>query len=191
MATVETRKMTADEFWEWTRRPENEGRRFELERGEVVEMPPPGEKHGILCGWINHLLWQYVLRRGTGAAGANDTGLRVEEGPDTVRGPDLILFAETQPLDQLNPRFSTRLPRLVVEILSPSDRPNRTNRRVGQYLQRGVPLVWLVDPETRTVGVHRMGQFPITLDEAEELTGMDVLPDFRLRVADLFTLPGT
>jgi Uma2 family endonuclease len=190
MATVEASKMTAAEFWDWTHRPENEGRRFELERGEVIEMPSPRERHGILCGWISHLLWSYVLRRGSGAVSTNDTGLQVEQSPDTIRGPDLILFAESQPLDRLNPRFSTRIPQLVVEILSPGDRPNRTNRRVGQYLQRGVPLVWLVDPESCTVGVHRMGQYPVTLDESEELTGMDVLPDFRLLVAELFTLPG-
>jgi Uma2 family endonuclease len=190
MATVTTKSMTAEEFFEWCRRPDNEGRRFELDRGEVVEMPSPGELHGILCGWISHLLWEYVLRRGAGAVSSNDTGLLVESNPDTVRGPDVMLFAEGLPLERLNLRFSTRLPLLVVEILSPTDRPNKTNRRVGQYLRRGVPLVWLVDPETRTVGVHQPGQIPVTLDETEELTGFDTLPDFRLRVTDLFNLPG-
>ena len=39
--------MTAEEFWEWANRPENEDRLWELERGEVIEMPPPGTVHGV------------------------------------------------------------------------------------------------------------------------------------------------
>lgn len=190
MATVATGPMTAEEFHDWATRPENRGRWFELERGEVVEVPPPGELHGILCGWIAHLLWAYVARRGSGAVSANDTGLLVEEGPDTVRGPDLMLFAESLPLDRLNRRFSTRIPRLVVEVLSPSDQITRVNRRVRQYLARDIPLVWLVDPEVRSVTVYRPGREHRVVDEQEELTGEEVLPDLRLGVASLFELPG-
>jgi Uma2 family endonuclease len=190
MTTVGTRLMTADEFWEWADRPENEGRRLELESGKVIEMPSPGELHGLLCGWITHLLWAYLLRRGAGGVCSNDTGLLVAQGPDTVRGPDVMLFLESRPLEQLSPRFSTRVPQLVVEVLSPTDQTNKVNRRVSQYLRRGVPLVWLVDPETRTVAVYRPAQIHQVLDETEELTGDEVLPDLRYRVAELFTLPG-
>jgi len=182
--------MTAEEFWEWASRPENQDRHFELEGGSPVEMPPPGEIHGLLCGWIAHLLWEYVLRRGAGGVTANDTGLLVEEDPDTVRGPDVMLFGESRPLTQLSPRFSTRVPLLVVEVLSPNDQANKVARRVGQYLRRGVPLVWVVDFEDRTVAVYRPGEIQMVLDDTEELTGEGVLPDFQHRVADLFALPG-
>jgi Uma2 family endonuclease len=190
MATVGTKLMTAEEFFDWLQRPENQQRLFELEAGEVVEMPPPGELHGILCGWIAHLLWRYVLQRGQGSVSSNDAGLLVKRSPDTVRGPDLMLFDESKTLDQLNPRFVERLPKLVVEVLSPSDPRGKVDRRVTQYLRRGVPLVWLVDPEVRTVSVHRPGQELYVVDDTEELTGHEVLPDFRYRVAELFTLPG-
>src|SRR5262245_24691409 len=109
MATVGTKRMTAEEFFDWLQRPENQHRLFELEAGEVVEMPPPGELHGILCGWIAHLLWRYVLQRGQGSVSSNDTGLLVKRDPDTVRGPDLMLFEESRRLDDLNRRFVERL----------------------------------------------------------------------------------
>jgi Uma2 family endonuclease len=51
-------------------------------------------------------------------------------------------------------------------------------------------LLWLVDPEDRSVMVYRPGQLPRAVDETEELTGEDVLPDLRCRVADFFYLPG-
>lgn len=187
MATVETKRLTAEEFWQWLERPENLDKLFELDRGEIVEMPSPGESHGMLCGWIAHLLWNYVVRRGAGGVTSNDTGLLVEQGPDTVRGPDLMLFAESRPLEQLNRKFATRIPELVVEVVSPHDKLNQINRRISQYLRRGVSLVWLVDPETRTVAAYRAGQIHQVLDETEELSGEDVLPDFRLAVSELFT----
>jgi Uma2 family endonuclease len=79
---------------------------------------------------------------------------------------------------------------LAVEVLSPDDRSGRMTRRVSQFLRKGIPLVWIVDPEGRDVTVHRPGREPYVLDEQDEITGEDVLPGFRCRVADLFRLPG-
>jgi hypothetical protein len=42
----------------------------------------------------------------------------------------------------------------------------------------------------RTVTVHRPGKSQIDLDDSQELTGEDILPDFRCRIADFFRLPG-
>lgn len=190
MATVESRLMTADEFCEWASRPENASRRLELERGEPIEMPPPGELHGAICFLVAHLLGTYIFRRGQGYVCVNDTGLLVERDPDTLRSPDLMLFDEKRRLDQLSLKYATAIPKLVVEVFSPSDSWGKTIRRVGQYLRRGVPLVWVVDPESRSVSIHRSGRDAMSVDEPEELTGEDVLPDLRCRVADFFTLPG-
>jgi Uma2 family endonuclease len=79
---------------------------------------------------------------------------------------------------------------LIIEVLSPNDRMNKTTARIGQYLDRGVPVVWLVDPEVHSVAVYRPDQFPQVLDNSDELTGGDVLPDFRCKVSDLFKMPG-
>ncbi len=64
------------------------------------------------------------------------------------------------------------------------------NKRLSQYLKMGVPLVMLVDPEVRSVTVYRHGKDHYVLDDKDELTGEDVLPDFRCRVAEFFARPG-
>jgi Uma2 family endonuclease len=189
MATVETRRMSADEFWEWAIRPENEAKNYELDHGAVVEMPTPGELHGVLCSMLAHLLWSYVFRRGAGYVCGNDTGLLVQRDPDTVRGPDVMVFDEPKRLESLSKKYAVGVPKLVVEVLSPSDNQGKVNRRIGQYLRRGVPLVWLVDPEPRIITVYRPEKEMYTRDETDELTGEDVLPELRVRVADVFTLP--
>jgi Uma2 family endonuclease len=182
--------MTADEFFEWAGRPENVGRRYELEQGRVVEMPSPSEFHGAVCFLVGLVLGDYIRRRGRGAACSNDAGLLVAEGPDTVRGPDLMFFDESRPVAAMSRRHSQRIPTLVVEVLSPSDRPNRVQRRVQQYLNRGVSVVWVIDPEDRTVAVYERGQFHRLFEEADELEGGELMPDFRAPVASFFNYPG-
>jgi Uma2 family endonuclease len=190
MATVATLKMTADEFVAWLDGIDNGGKVFELERGEVVEMPSPGELHGVVCGLIAYLLWRYIFQKGKGYLCSNDTGLLVERDPDTLRGPDIMLFDESRRLDQMSRKYTLHVPKLVVEVRSPNDQPTKMTYRVGQYLQRGVSLVWLVDPEVRCVTVCRQDSFPKVLDDTLELTGEEILPDLRMRVAELFALPG-
>lgn len=190
MTTATTPRMTAEEFFEWANRPENEGRRFELESGEVIEMSSPGEAHALVCWFVIRVLTEYVGRRGSGHLLTNDCGLIVRRSPDTVRGPDVMCHLDNLSLGQARRGHTDRVPSLITEVLSPTDRRGKTLRRIEQYHRRGVPLVWLVDPEELTVTVFRPNEFPRVLDEADELTGNGVLPDFSCKVADLFALPG-
>src|SRR5262245_4394175 len=189
MSTATTGLMTAEEFWEWANRPENEDRRFELDSGKVVEMPSPGELHGVVCFLIARILGNFLFERGGGYLCTNDSGLIVARKPDTVRGPDIMLFLESRAYEQLSRKHADRIPDLIVEVLSPTDNQGRVNRRINQYQSRGVPLVWLGDPESRILSVFRPGMAHQTLDETDELSGDLAPPGFRCRVADLFTMP--
>lgn len=189
MSTTATKPLTAEQFFEWVQRPENRDRRFELVAGEIVEMSRPGERHGVVCGNVTGILWNYTRKQKQGYVCPNDTGLILERGPDTVRGPDVSLFRENRRYDELDPRFPERLPALIVEVLSPNDKVGKTMRRISQFLAKGVLLVWLVDPEDRSVTVYRPNQLPLVLEEGEELTGHDVLADFSCPVAELFIMP--
>jgi Uma2 family endonuclease len=191
MSTVTTStRMTADEFFDWVHRPENRDRHFELERGEVIEMSRPGERHGFVCLNVGGILRNYTFQRRQGYACSNDTGLILERDPDTVRGPDVVLYSQVRRYDDLKVRYSNEPPTLAVEVLSPNDRWGSVTRRLIGFLQRGVALVWLVDPEGRTVTVYRNGQLPQVLEGDDELVCEDVLPGFRCRVADFFDLLG-
>lgn len=191
MATrIRSQQMTVDEFYEWVIRPKNQDKFFELDEGEVVEVPPPGELHGILCAWIIHLLWKYVEARGKGYVCSNDTGLVIKRRPAIVRGPDIMLYDENRPLRKFSRKFAERLPKLVVEVLSGTDRMAKVNRKVSQYLKRGIPLVWVVDPEAEAVSVYRPGQDVYVVEGEDEITGNDVLPGLRFRVEEFFALPG-
>lgn len=189
MSTATTTRMTADEFWEFTQRPENAGKFLELERGEVVEMPSPGKYHGFVCGNIVARLWLYAGQAGKGYVCSNDSGVLVEQDPDTVRGPDVSFYVDGQTADTMERKYAADPPRLVVEVRSPHDRERKVRQRLAEYLRRGIPMVWLVEPEDRYVTVYEPGKIHLVLDEADDLIGGDVMPGFSCKVADLFSLP--
>jgi Uma2 family endonuclease len=182
--------LTAEEFFDWTHRPENRDRHFELERGEVVEMSRPGERHGVVCGNAGYMLNGYTRRRGKGYVCINDTGLILERNPDTVRGPDIALYDEIRHYDQLNLGYSAQPPKLAVEVLSPNDRWGKVTARINKFLEAGISLVWLVDPDGRSVTVYRKGELPRVLEEGDVVTGSDILPDLHCPVAEFFFMPG-
>lgn len=183
-------RMTAAEFYDWVHRPENRNRYFELDRGEVVEMPPPGKRHGFVCANIARILGNFAAQRHKGYVCSNDAGMLLEQDPDTVRGPDVTFYEDDQTADDMERQYATRPPLLAVEVQSPNDRLNRTLRRIAQMLHGGIAVVWLVDPAGRDMTVHRLGQEPQLVVDGQEITGEPALPDFRCRIADFFAAPG-
>jgi len=190
MATAATKLITADEFYEWANRAENRDRLFELERGEIVEMSRPGKRHGLICANVVRILGNYVVQRKKGYVCSNDTGVVVEREPDTVRGPDVLLFEDAERIDQVDEKYGEKPPVLAAEVLSPNDTMGKVRRRVREQLRFGARVVWVLDPEARNVILYRAGKEDQLAEEAEELTCEDVLPGFRCRVAEFFEVPG-
>lgn len=189
MASAIATKMTADEFFDFVHRPENAGRFFELERGEIVEMPPPSKLHGFICNILAWYLTNWSVQRGRGYVCINDTGVIVEDKPATVRGADVSYYEDDRDAETIERGYADAPPLLVVVVLSPNDRPSRIKRRVREYLKRGVRRVWIVDPEARSVAIHRGGAQPVTLLDKDVLIGGPDLAGLRLKVADLFRAP--
>lgn len=81
-------------------------------------------------------------------------------------------------------------PDLAVEILSPSNTGAEMDRKLRDYFQAGVRLVWLIDAERRTAVVYRSPHNSTSLAPDQSLEGEDVLPGFSLPLADLFQKAG-
>jgi Uma2 family endonuclease len=185
-----TKLMTAEEFAEFVQRPENNDKWFELIRGEVIELPPPTKPHCRVTVNISFELETYSRRRRRGCVLSNDCGVILERDPDTVRGPDVALYEDADHFRDLHPKYGEVPPILAVEVLSPSDTFKRVDKKIKEYLRNGVQVVWLADPDERTVSVYRPGGRWETIAAEQQLTGDPELPGFQCRVADLFILPG-
>lgn len=184
MANITHNQITAEEFR--CLPPPPDGSKRELIRGEIVIACRPGFRHGLRQGRICGVLDQFGRARGHGRA-VVETGTQTQRGPDTVRGPGVSYWsAERLPLDQEPEGYPEAAPDLCVEVLSPTNRRVLIRDKMREYFERGVRMVWIVDPEDRTVTVYRSLDEARLLHESATLTGEDVLPGFACRVAELF-----
>jgi len=170
--------------------PEN-GVDRELIRGQLREKPmtyrnPVHSKVNIVIGyWLQQWVMQQPKPRGQVLGG--EAGFRIRKDPDTTVGIDVAyisaeLAAKTPP----KARLVDGVPILAVEILSPSDQHEDVAEKVQEYLNAGVPLVWVIDPIFRTVEVHRPDMEPEQFNARQELTAEPHLPGFRVLVTEIF-----
>jgi len=108
------------------------------------------------------------------------------------RIPDLMFYADTRYSDYLSntPDYYERplplVPDLVVEVISPTDNYNDVEKKVELYLQDGVRMVWVVNPQHKTIIVHLPDQTSTRLSGDAVLSGGDVLAGFELKLSELF-----
>lgn len=183
--TTATRLMTAEEFLMMP----DDGRRYELVRGELVELPQPGMVHGFVSMRIGRILDIFVEEHGLGIV-VTPAGFVIEIGPDTVRAPDVAFISfDRLPEGDLPTGFLDTTPNIVVEVLSPTDRQGAVNAKIRLWLDKGAELVWVLHPPTKTVRVCRPNAEDATLTAGDVLDAEPVLPGFSAPVADLFRQP--
>src|SRR5207249_3143154 len=116
-----------------------------------------------------------------------EAGFRIRRDPDTTVGIDVAYISpELAASTPRKAKLIDGLPTLAVEILSPSDQHEEVVEKVQEYLDVGIPLVWVIDPIFRTVEVHRPGVEPEQFNVHQELTAERHLPGFRVPVAEIF-----
>ena len=181
-AVTEANLVTADEFF----RIPDRGMRHELIRGEVREMPLPGEEHSEIASELARHLGNHVRAHALGRV-YGELGYRVESDPDTVLGPDVsFVRAERLTPGRRNKGFREGAPDLAVEVVSPTDRLVAVEEKAGKWLAAGCRMVLVVNPRNNTVIVHQPLAGPIRLGETDTIDGGDVVPGWKLPVRVLF-----
>ena len=161
--------------------------RVELIDGEIVEMTPSSDGSSSAAISIGALLWNHVRLNKLGRVYGADGGFVLFPDRETVRVPDVAFVrAERMPQGEARRHFPRLAPDLVVEVLSPTDRASEVLAKVAMYQEAGVSLIWLVDPDVRTVTVLATNRAPVTLHPGETLEGGDVLPELQIPVSDIF-----
>jgi Uma2 family endonuclease len=178
-----TQLMTAEELL----RLPDDSCRHELVKGELITMTLPGEEHGAVIINVAAPLALYVKRNLLGVVYGAETGFQIERNPDTVLGPD-VAFVRRDRVEKtaISKGYRFGAPDLVVEVISPSDSIKKVERKVQLWLSAGARLLWRVEPKTRTVIVYEGTNAMTVFGEVDELTGGDVVPGFRLPIAEIF-----
>ena len=82
--------------------------------------------------------------------------------------------------------FGELVPDLAVEVLSPNGSLKEMSREIGEFLDCGVPIVWVVDPSRETVTVYRSLSEIVQYSSKETITAEPVLPGFSCNVSKFF-----
>jgi Uma2 family endonuclease len=164
---------------------EREGRICELIDGILVEKPMATFESRlaiILAYFIELFLENHDLGAVLGEAGL----LRLF--PGRVRAPDVSFISWKRMPNREFPDepIASLAPDLAVEILSESNTADEMREKVQEYFQAGGKLVWLVDPNARTVRVYTSPRRSVLLTEDDTLDGRKVLPGFSLSVRQWF-----
>ena len=153
-------------------------KRTELVRGVLVVREPAGGRHGRVANELARLVGNHAHAHELGTVYAAETGFTLARQPDTVRAPDVAFVRRDRVSDPEPIGFPEFAPDLVVEVLSPGDRPGEVLAKVADWLSAGTRLVWVVDPERRLARIYRHDgtEQIVTADQA--LDGEDVVPGF-------------
>jgi Uma2 family endonuclease len=144
-----------------------------------------GCKQGVLLGALATRLSQFARARKLGDAFPM---LSCTFGGWSIVADIAFLREEAIDLDASGELADETLvpPDLHVEIVAVDRRTANAERKLRYTLSQGGLLGWLIHPYKKTVTIYRPGQEPEQLGLDGMLDGADVLPGFRLAVAELF-----
>jgi Uma2 family endonuclease len=157
---------------------------YEMIDGRLVEKVM-GQKSCWVGGEIYFLIALFLKTHPVGRVYPSDTAYRCFPGrPRHIRKPDVSFVRADRDSPELLDVEMTVRPDLVVDVVSPHETVEELDKKIRDFSSVGVPLIWVVNPNARTVWVIRRDGSPPVLGEADTLTGGDVLPGFSCRVAD-------
>ena len=160
-------------------------KRVELVRGLLVVRELPGMRHARVAMDLALALGAHVRAAALGRVYA-EAGFKLASNPDTVRGPDIAFISRGRIPDPEPTGFAGFAPDLVVEVISPGDRPGEVLAKVADWLSAGTRLVWVLDPGRRVARVYRADGTEQILTADESLDGGDVVPGFSCPVGEIF-----
>lgn len=175
--------MTADDLL----RLPDDGLRYELAKGELVQMPPAGHEHGELAMRLGWRLAQHVEANDLGKVYAAETGFRLASDPDTVRAADSA-FVSKRRLGKVGRvrGYWPGAPDLAVEVVSDSDTFAQVEAKVSEWIEAGTRMVLVVNPRRQTVTVYRSLDNISILDRGDTLDASEVVPGWTCPVEGIF-----
>lgn len=175
-------QLTDEQFFELCRA--NPDVKFERNaNGELIIMPPTGGETGRRNAKLTACFVNWSEQTQLGEIFDSSTCFKLPNGAD--RSPD-VAWVQQDRWDALTPQqkevFPPIAPDFVLELMSPSDRPTVAQTKMQEYIDSGVRLGWLIDRQSRSVEIYRVGRSPETLSSPATLSGEDVLHGFVLEM---------
>lgn len=175
------RTYTPEEF---LKLPDSVG--YELVDGHLVERHVSEASSGIAAQVLYLLKIESEKTKEARVYGADLSYQCFEGYPRMLRRADVSVIRTSRVAPLGSPGTMPIPADLVVEVLSPNDLQYDVDRKIELYLSAGFPLIWIVNPEVKTVSIYRIDGTTSRLHETDTITGESVLPGFRRTVGEFF-----
>jgi len=155
--------------------------------GALVIMSPTGGETGMNNATLiaRFVIWNE--QTGLGVVFDSSTCFKLPNGGD--RSPD-VAWVEKSRWNALTPeqqrKFPPLCPDFALELVSPSDNPTTVRAKMQEYLDSGLRLGWLINPQDKQVEIYRPQQPPEILPAPATISGDSVLPGFTLQLSWLW-----
>lgn len=163
--------------------PDN-GPRYQLVQGELIMAPAPNRFHQDISLSLTLLLGKHTKLHRLGKLYVAPIDVYLDE--HNVFQPDLVYIANDR-AEILTDRGIDGSPTLIIEILSPSTATLDQTRKRQVYRSTGVPEMWIIDPDEKTLTVHDLAKNEkravLTIDDTFEPA---LFPGLRIQIAKLF-----
>ena len=180
---LDTVHLTDEQFYELCQN----NRELQFERtatGELIIMPPIGGESGNREADLIIDLGVWNRQTRLGYTFSSSTVFKLPNGAN--RSPD-VAWIQTERWQALIPeqrrKFPPIAPDFVVELRSATDELETLRHKMREYLDAGVQLAWLINPQQQQVKIYRQGKDVEVRNLPTELSGEDILPGFSLSLS--------
>ena len=168
---------TFDEFLTWE---PVDGYKYEWKDGEMIRFSGMKKKQYYIYDVLNTLFITKEYHKAGTFMAEPDVMLTALQ----MRRPDIAYFTKEQ--IQLGRKGEDVIPAFVVEVLSETDQAYRIEEKIAEYFKAGVQVVWNIFPESEVVYVYTSRKHVTICLESDVCSAAPVLPDFSIRVNELF-----
>jgi Uma2 family endonuclease len=175
--------LSDDQFYQLCQDNEN----WQLERtaqGELIIMPPVGGLSGNRESNLIGELWLWNRQTKLGKVFSSSTIFTLPNG--AKRSPDVAWVKsdrwESLTLEEQE-KFPPLCPYFVIELRSRTDSLSQLQEKMQEYLNSGLQLGWLINPQEQQVEIYRPNQAIEIVQLPTILSGEKVLPEFILDIS--------
>lgn len=157
---------------------------YEFIDGKLEKKEMPTAKHSGIATRFVIKLGIYLEKNNIGRVYADNTLFKIGANR---RIPDAA-FVSSDKIPTTGEPFDIWdfAPDIAIEVISPSERHNKVERKIADYFKAGVREVWKIVPESKTLTIYFSPTEIRVLTENDELTCEEILPKFRLKLSDIF-----
>ena len=156
-------------------------------QGELIIMPPTGSETGDrnLELAFGVKLWNKQSK--LGKVFDSSTGFRLSN--NAVRSPD-VSWVKIERWNSLTKeekrKFAPLDPDFVLELMSPTDELEQLQNKMKEYINCGVRLGWLINPDVKQVEIYRQDRNKEVLDKPLTLSGENIMPKLLVNLSEIF-----